>query len=62
MTTRRRRESRHEGCSGVEEEKMGPLALLGETWSRGVQEGAKDVAKGWAKWNEERWYITAVGE
>lgn len=62
MTTRRRRESRHEGCSGVEEEKMPPLAFLGETRSRGVQEGAKDVAKGWAKWNEERWYIAAVGE
>lgn len=40
----------------------GPLALLGETRSRGGQEGAKDVAKGWAKWNEERWYIAAVGE
>ena len=50
----RRRESRHEARSGVEEEKMNWLALLGETWSRGVQEGAKDVANGWAKWDEEQ--------
>lgn len=49
MTTQRRRKSRHGACSGVEEEKMDWLALLEETWSRSVQEGGKDVAKGWAK-------------
>jgi len=30
------------------------LALLGEACSRGVQEGAEDVVKGWAKWDKEQ--------
>lgn len=46
MIIQRTRESRHEACSGVREKKMDKLVLLGETWSRGVQEGAKDGAKG----------------
>lgn len=50
----RRRERGHEACSRAEEEKMDWLVLLRETWSRGAQEGAKDVAKGWAKWEEEQ--------
>lgn len=52
MATQRRKESRHEACSGVEEEKMDRLTVLGESCNRGVQEGAKGVLK--AKWSQEQ--------